>query len=187
MRRYCLFDTELGAFGIAWGEAGLARLQLPERDRARTEQRLRARFAKLESFAPPPPVEAAIREIKRYLAGEKVDFSPIGLDLTGADPFQVQVYEAARRIGWGQITTYGELASRIGSPREAREVGQALGRNPVAVIVPCHRVLAKGMKIGGFSAYGGALTKRHLLALEGVRLDDDIPFLPGLLPDRRMR
>ena len=85
-------------------------------------------------------------------------------------PFYVRVYEIARQIGWGETATYGELAARVGSPGAARGVGQALSRNPVAVIIPCHRILASGNKVGGFSAFGGTVSKERLLALEGVRL-----------------
>jgi methylated-DNA-[protein]-cysteine S-methyltransferase len=181
-RRYCLFDTALGKFGVAWSEAGLWRLQLPERDGARTERRLKTSSASLEASAPTGAVAEAIAEIRRYLAGEKVEFSSIGLDLAGIDPFHQEVYRAARGVSWGKVTTYGELARLAGAPGEAREVGQALARNPVAIIIPCHRVLAKGLKIGGFSAYGGVLTKRQLLALEGASPDEDAPLLRGLLP-----
>jgi methylated-DNA-[protein]-cysteine S-methyltransferase len=88
-------------------------------------------------------------------------------------------------LDWGQTATYGELARQVGSPGAARAVGQAMGHNPVPIIIPCHRVLAAGRKIGGFSAYGGAVTKERLLALEGVHLGDGTPLLPGLLPAGR--
>lgn len=179
--RYSLFDTPIGAFGVAWSERGLTRLQLPEMSAGATERRLRARTGCVATAEPSSYVSATVAAIRRYLGGEKVDFAGIGLDLTNADPFHAEVYEAARRIRWGEVSTYGELAGRIGHPREAREVGQALARNPVAIIIPCHRILMKGMKIGGFSAYGGTLTKRRLLALEGVNLEEGT--LPGLLPE----
>jgi methylated-DNA-[protein]-cysteine S-methyltransferase len=80
---------------------------------------------------------------------------------------------------WGETNTYCALALRAGFPDAARAIGQAMGRNPVPIIVPCHRVLASGGKVGGFSAFGGAETKTRLLALEGVQLEE--PLLPGLL------
>jgi methylated-DNA-[protein]-cysteine S-methyltransferase len=177
--RYCLFETRMGIFGLAWNERGLTRLQLPEADARATERRLRSRSASAEAAEPSGPVAGAIAAIERYLEGEKIELSTIDLDLSGADPFHAKVYDAARQVGWGEVSTYGELARHAGSPREAREVGQALARNPVAIIIPCHRILMKNMKIGGFSAYGGTLTKRRLLALEGVNLEDNL--LPGLL------
>jgi methylated-DNA-[protein]-cysteine S-methyltransferase len=118
------------------------------------------------------------------LAGECVDFSPLVLDLSGVGGFYRRIYEATRRLAWGETATYGELARRVGSPGAARAVGQAMGRNPIPLIVPCHRVLASGHGIGGFSAFGGAVTKTRLLALEGVHLGDGTPPIPGLLPSR---
>jgi methylated-DNA-[protein]-cysteine S-methyltransferase len=115
------------------------------------------------------------------MAGERIDFSAIMLDLAGVGPFHRGIYEALRRVGWGETTTYGALARQIGDPGASRAVGQAMGRNPIPVIIPCHRVLASGGKPGGFSAFGGAVTKQRLLALEGVHLDGGWPLLPGLL------
>jgi methylated-DNA-[protein]-cysteine S-methyltransferase len=167
---HCLFDTDLGPCGVAWGERGLARFQLPEADRRATERRLRLRAADSGATAPPRQIAAVIADVQRYMAGERVDFSAVALDLTGVAPFYAEIYVAARRVGWGETATYGELARRVGSPGAARAVGQAMARNPVAVIIPCHRILASGNKVGGFSAFGGALSKQKLLGLEGVRI-----------------
>jgi methylated-DNA-[protein]-cysteine S-methyltransferase len=104
------------------------------------------------------------------MAGERIDFSAVALDLAGVAPFYAEIYDAARRVGWGETATYGELARRVGAPGAARAVGQAMARNPVAVIIPCHRILASGNKVGGFSAFGGAFSKQKLLGLEGVRI-----------------
>lgn len=182
---WCLFDTAIGACGVAWSLRGLIRLQLPEADRQATEKRLRARTLSPSAAEPSPATARAIAEIQRYLTGDKVDFLSVALDLAGVSSLYRRVYEAARSVGWGHVSSYGELARLAGCPGEAREVGQALARNPVAIIIPCHRILAKGNRIGGFSAYGGTLTKEHLLSLEGVALDGDAPLLPGLLPARR--
>ena len=135
-----------------------------------TERRLQAGPEGPAPSAAPPPVARAIAGAQRYFASERIDFSNIDVDLTGVAPFYARVYEAARRVGWGETTTYGELAALAGSPGAARGVGQALSRNPVAVIIPCHRILASGNKVGGFSAFGGTVSKERLLALEGVRL-----------------
>ena len=179
---YCLFDTAIGAVGVAWSAHGVTRLQLPESSRAATERRLRGRPASAFESQPPPPIERAIDAVQRYMTGERVAFSGIKLDLTGVGPFHCSIYEALRRIGWGETTTYGALAQQAGDPGASRAVGQAMGRNPVPVIIPCHRVLASGGKAGGFSAFGGTVTKQRLLALEGVHLDGGAPLLPGLLP-----
>ena len=173
--RYCLFETPLGPFGIAWSERGLSRLQLPEADRAATEKRL---GASASACAPPPWAEQVIAAIRRHLAGERVDFASAALDLAGVGEFRRAVYEAARAVGWGQTASYGEIARRIGFAWGARAVGQALARNPVPLVVPCHRILTQDGRIGGFSAYGGTVTKQRLLALEGVRVGT--PLLPGM-------
>ena len=167
---YCLFATDLGVCGVAWNERGLARFQLPEADKRATERRLRLRAADSRAEAPPAQIAEAIADVQRYMAGERVDFSAIALDLAGVPPFYVEIYAAARRVGWGETATYGELARQAGAPGAARAVGQAMARNPVAVIIPCHRILASGNKVGGFSAFGGTVSKQRLLGLEGVRI-----------------
>jgi len=177
--RYHLFDTGIGAVGVAWSERGLTRVQLPESSRGATERRLRGRSASASPGEPPAPIRRAVAAIESYLGGERVDFSPVVLDLTGVSDFHRQIYEKARGIGWGETSTYGALARQAGFPDAARAVGQAMGRNPIPIIIPCHRVLASGRKVGGFSAFGGADTKQRLLALEGVELGE--PMLPGLL------
>ncbi|MBV9114222.1 MAG: methylated-DNA--[protein]-cysteine S-methyltransferase [Hyphomicrobiales bacterium] len=184
---YHLFDTSLGPVGMAWTGEGLARLQLPEADRPRTYRRLKARRSTTWvrtwiRASPSSMVLQAIREIKRHIGGEPPDYASVPLDLTDVSLFDRKIYEAAREIQWGRTTSYGELAELAGYPGEARETGQALGRNPIAIIIPCHRILARGKRIGGFSAHGGRLTKERLLALEGVDLEGDAPLLPGLLP-----
>ena len=93
--------------------------------------------------------------------------------------FHRRVYQVARTIPPGKTLTYGDVARRLGDPGAAQAVGQALGRNPFAIIVPCHRVVAAGGRIGGFSANGGAATKRRILAIEGA--DKDAPMLPGIV------
>ena len=168
---YCLFDTDLGACGVAWSGQGLTRLQLPEADRGATEKRLRLSSPHSSAQAPPQQIEAVIEEVQRYMAGERVDFASAVLDLTGVASFYCAVYAAAQRVGWGETATYGELARHTGAPGAARGVGQALSRNPIAVIIPCHRILASGNKVGGFSAFGGTVSKERLLGLEGVYLD----------------
>ena len=176
-----VFATSLGTCGIAWSQRGVTRLQLPERTPGATERRLRARSTGSGSGVPPAPVREAIAALVRYFAGERIDFADVALDLGDVGAFQRAIYDAMRLLGWGQTATYGDLARQAGSPGAARAVGQAMGHNPVPIIIPCHRVLAAGRKIGGFSAYGGALTKQRLLALEGVHLGGGTPLLPGLL------
>ena len=110
-----------------------------------------------------------ISDINRYFNGEKVDFTTIPLDFGSQNPFFARVYSEVRKLGWGETTTYGAVAKVLGAPRQAaRDVGQAMASNPVPLIIPCHRVLATGGKLGGFSAPGGSHSKAKMLELEGV-------------------
>jgi methylated-DNA-[protein]-cysteine S-methyltransferase len=174
MNRYFVFETAAGFCGIAWNDVGITRFQLPAKSAEGAERLVRRRLPSAEPGEPPPMVRGAIAAAKRYFAGEEVDFSGFALDLGEQLPFFQQVYAAARRIGWGQTTTYGALAKELGAgPEAARDVGQAMAQNPVALIIPCHRVLAAGGKVGGFSAPGGAAAKIRMLELEGVHLQPE--------------
>ena len=169
-RGFALVETPIGACGIAWSSRGIVGLQLPEAtaDATRTRTRLRRRWADATESAPPAGVQRAIDRVLALLAGGPVDLGDIPLDLETAPEFHRKVYEIARTIPPGQTMTYGEIAKKLGVPHESREVGQALGRNPVAIIVPCHRVLGADGKMGGFSANGGVATKRRILEIEGA-------------------
>lgn len=167
---FALFETAIGRCGIAWGERGLAGVQLPEADEGRTRARMLRRFPGAAEGAPPPAVRSAIEAIGALLRGEPSDLSDVVLDTRGVPPFHRRVYAIARSIAPGETLTYGEIAVRLGEPSAAREVGRALGRNPFPIVVPCHRVLAAGGRTGGFSAPGGVATKRRLLAIEGARV-----------------
>ncbi len=172
-----VFETELGFVAIAWSQVGLTHLALPERDREAAERRA-ARWAAeaVETLEEAPAfVSEAVALIRRYAQGEAIDFSVLPLDLAGIDPFRRAIYAAALKLGQGEVTTYGELADHAGFPRMARETGAALGRNPLPLVVPCHRILAAGGKIGGFSAPGGTVTKERLLSHEGVQLGPPPP------------
>ncbi|HEY2927581.1 methylated-DNA--[protein]-cysteine S-methyltransferase [Piscinibacter sp.] len=173
---FTLFDTAIGHCGIAWNDRGVVGFQLPEAREADTRSRLRRRFTSAQEMSPPPEIGQAIAGIVALLRGEPVDLSGVPLDMDGVPLFHRRVYELARGIGSGHTLTYGEIAAQLGEPGSARAVGHALGRNPFAIIVPCHRVLAAGGRLGGFSAPGGVETKRRLLAIEGARLDRE----PGL-------
>jgi methylated-DNA-[protein]-cysteine S-methyltransferase len=168
---YHLFETAAGCCAIAWNEAGIVRLQLPATDATATERCLRRRLPDARAGTPTAVVEDVIAAVKRYFTGQKVDFSGIRLDLGKQDEFFARIYAEARRLGWGETTTYGALAKQLGAePAAARDVGQAMARNPIPLIIPCHRVLAAGGKVGGFSAPGGSAAKIRMLELEGVRL-----------------
>jgi methylated-DNA-[protein]-cysteine S-methyltransferase len=147
---------------------------LPER----SEAVLRARLARIAAgpASPPPELRAAIAAIAALLAGEPRDLREIALDMSGVPEFQRRVYQAARNIPPGHTLSYGELARELGTPGAARAVGQALGKNPFAPIVPCHRVLAAGGRSGGFSAHGGPRTKLKMLAIERAAIGGQLPL-----------
>ncbi len=170
-QHFHLFDTTAGVSAIAWSDAGVTRFQLPASSTESAERHLRRRLPVAAPAPPPPDIVRTIAEVQRYFAGDPVDFSTVRLDLGDQDPFFTRVYAAARRIAWGQTTTYGALAHDLGAgPETARDVGQAMARNPVPLLIPCHRVLAAGGKVGGFSAPGGSTTKARMLEIEGVAL-----------------
>ena len=175
-QHYFVFETAAGFCGIAWSEAGITRFMLPSSTAEGTEHNLRRRVANAAPGSPPAHIVAAVNAAKRYFDGEQIDFSDLHLDLSGQDEFFNQIYAAARRVGWGHTTTYGTLAKQLGlGPEVARSVGQAMAKNPVPLIIPCHRVLAAGGKLGGFSAPGGSTTKQRMLELEGVSLEPPPP------------
>jgi O-6-methylguanine DNA methyltransferase len=164
---FALFDTSVGACGIAWGDRGVLGVRLPEGGERDMRAWMAERFPAAREQAPSPAARRAIDGICALLRGELTDLSGVALDMTHVPPFHRRVYEAARGIGPGATLSYGEIAARVGSPGAARAVGQALGRNPFAIVVPCHRVLAAGGKAGGFSAGGGVATKLRMLSIEG--------------------
>jgi methylated-DNA-[protein]-cysteine S-methyltransferase len=169
--QYLIFETAGGFCGIAWSGVGIRRFQLPARTAEATQKSLLRRLPRAEPGNPTPEVAEAVVAAKRYFDGEQIDFSRFQLDLAEQDEFFGKVYAAARRVGWGHTTTYGTLAKEVGAgPEAARDVGQAMARNPVPLLIPCHRVLAAGGKVGGFSAPGGSDAKLRMLELEGVRV-----------------
>jgi methylated-DNA-[protein]-cysteine S-methyltransferase len=161
-----LFETAIGVCGISWSEYGITAVQLPAAREDLTRARLRRRAPDARELPAPPQVAKAIGGITAVLAGEGAELRRIELDLAGVKPFDRRVADVARTIPAGETLTYGEIATRLGVPGEAREVGAALGRNRFPIIVPCHRVVAANGKLGGFSAPGGARTKLRLLEIE---------------------
>jgi methylated-DNA-[protein]-cysteine S-methyltransferase len=170
---YTLFDTAIGSCGIVWTARGVSGFLLPEPTSSATRHRLLSRFQGAIDTSPPPAIRQVIEAVTALLngeRGERTDLAFVPVDMDGLPEFHQRVYEVARTIPPGATLTYGEIAARLGDPGSARAVGQALGHNPIPVIVPCHRVLAAGGRRGGFSAPGGTATKLNLLALEGAQL-----------------
>jgi methylated-DNA-[protein]-cysteine S-methyltransferase len=169
--QYTLVHTAIGVCGLAWNARGLTRVQLPERSADHTEARLQRRPAIPATGPEPSHIAAAADALRRYSAGSRESFADVALDFSTLSTHDAAIYRALRNVGWGHTTTYGALAAAIGEPHAARAVGAAMARNAWPIIVPCHRVLAANGAMGGFSAYGGTMTKRALLALEGNGLD----------------
>jgi methylated-DNA-[protein]-cysteine S-methyltransferase len=176
---FCVFETAIGFGGIAWSERGVLGVQLPESDGDQVRARLRRRFPRAHEAEPPGAIQLVITGITALLHGDnRVDLSMVPLDMERVPDFARQVYAVARTIPAGETMTYGQIAKRLGDePQLAKDVGQALARNPFPIIVPCHRVLAAGGKLGGFSAAGGVATKQRLLAIERA----DAAWQPPLL------
>lgn len=179
---FAIFETAIGPCGIVWGFHGIVGVQLPEATEARTRIRLQKRFRHAREASPPPTVAATIEHIVSLLDGEKADFSNAPLDIKTLPEFNRRVYEVISSLPPGATMTYGEIAAKLGEePQAAREVGKALGENPIPIIIPCHRVLAAHGKPGGYSGSGGVKTKLRLLTIEGAKLSSE-PSLFEKLP-----
>jgi methylated-DNA-[protein]-cysteine S-methyltransferase len=176
---FALFSTALGTCGIAWNADAVTGAQLPEKDEPATRARMQRRFPTAAETTPPPHVQQAVHGITALLRGERNDLLDIPLAMNDLVPFDRDVYAAARAVPPGTTVTYGDIAKRIGEPHASQAVGQALGRNPFAPIVPCHRIVAAGGTMHGFSAGGGTATKLRMLTIEGWRSDEPTLFELG--------
>lgn len=179
---FSIFETAIGPCGIVWNDYGIIGVQLPEATLGRTRSRLQKRFREAREAEPSPEISAVIEKIVALLRGDKPDFSGAKLDIKTLPEFNHRVYKIASAIPHGAIMTYGEIAAKLGEePQVARDVGKALGENPIPLIIPCHRVLAANGKPGGYSGSGGVKTKLKLLTIEGAKLSDE-PSLFEKLP-----
>jgi methylated-DNA-[protein]-cysteine S-methyltransferase len=167
---YTFFTTSIGEVGIAWSARGIVGLGLPEVNPRLMRSHFARRYPGCAEHAPPEFVHRVMTAVVGHLEGNNRDLAAFSIDLEGVPDFERRVYEAARRIPPGSTRTYGEIAATIESPGAAQAVGQALAANPIALLVPCHRVVAAGGNIGGFSAGGGADTKRRILRIEGSEM-----------------
>jgi methylated-DNA-[protein]-cysteine S-methyltransferase len=190
-RSFAIFDTAVGPCALGWGEHGVTRVWLAEGSTDRCRERILRKYPDAAETPPPEPVAAAIERIQALLAGAKDDLADIQLDWSEAPAFDRSVLEICRAIPPGETLTYGDIARRLGDLALARGVGQALGRNPFPIIVPCHRVLGSDGKVGGFSANGGTETKLKMLTIERARtsaaptlFDDDPSFGLAAAPKR---
>lgn len=168
---YTVFPTAIGPCAVAWTARGLIGVQLPDGDAESTG----ARIARRRSATPAEPtaeIQRVIDGIAALLAGERADLAFASLDLGDAPPLHARIWAATRAIPPGETRTYGEIAASIGLPHGAQAVGVAMARNRIPLVIPCHRVLAAGGRLGGFSAPGGVDTKRRLLAIEGAVVEE---------------
>jgi O-6-methylguanine DNA methyltransferase len=167
---YYLFKTAKGEAGFALSAAGICQVILPGLKPDRIRQQLTDKYEEISAGGFPPPLLAQrlVEEAKAYFEGRPValDFP---LDLPEASAFELKVYRALQKVGYGQVQTYGWLAEQVGSPAGARAVGAALSKNPVPLIVPCHRIVRSDGSLGGFSAAGGAKLKKWMLELEAKK------------------
>jgi len=188
-QHFALFDTAIGACAIAWSEHGVCGVQLPEHQAEATRNRLHRRLPRAVETPPDGAVQRAIEGIVALLRGEARDLSFVTLDMAGIPPLRQSIYAVLRGIPPGSTRSYGEIAARLGAELTARDVGDAMGKNPFPIIVPCHRVVESGGRIGGFSANGGVATKLRLLNIERAEvgtppaLFNDLPL--AVRPRRR--
>jgi methylated-DNA-[protein]-cysteine S-methyltransferase len=167
-RGYTIFDTGIGRCGVAWGYSGVIGVQLPEAREIETRKRLFQLYPDARELRAPMNVEIAIEAITALLRGQAADFSDVTLDMTGIHVFNRRVYELTRAIPRGETRTYGDVAARLGAPGAVNSVAQAISKNPFMIIVPCHRVLEAGGYADNISPYGGTISKRRLLSIEGT-------------------
>jgi methylated-DNA-[protein]-cysteine S-methyltransferase len=178
---FSFFPTALGDCSIAWQGDSVVATRLPDARAADTGRHLAARTGATRG-EPPPVILHAIASMTALLEGERTDLTFIACDIRGIDPFAAKVYAATRAIPAGETSTYGAIAAQLGDKRLARSVGLALSRNPLPIIVPCHRIVGANGRLTGFSAAGGVATKLRMLAIEGAELDgaprlfDDLPL-----------
>ena len=181
MVHFSFFPTPLGDCGIAWTGDLIVATHLPEKSETATAARMAARTPGAVEGRPPAAIQRVIASIITLLDGHQTDLTFVACDFSRVDPFRVRVYAATRAIRPGETLTYGDIALQLGDKLLAQTVGQALGRNPLPIIVPCHRVMGANGRLTGFSATGGIETKLRMLAIERARVGD-ATMLFGDLP-----
>ncbi|MGC3982902.1 MAG: methylated-DNA--[protein]-cysteine S-methyltransferase [Steroidobacteraceae bacterium] len=182
---FCLFETPVGSCAIAWNDVGVIGVNLPEASDAALRKRMKSRFADVRETTPTAKLNRIIKQVVALLSGKPADLSGVSLDLSAVPAFHQQVYALVRTVPAGSTLSYGEVAARLGKPGAARAVGQAMGRNPFPIIMPCHRVLAANGKLGGFTAFGSTDTKLRILQIEGVQLGK--PVKPAAKANKPIR
>ncbi|WP_234682126.1 methylated-DNA--[protein]-cysteine S-methyltransferase [Bradyrhizobium monzae] len=181
-RAYAIFDTAIGRCGIVWSDSGVVAVQLPEAREIDTRRRIFQVHPEAREQAVPLNAELAIEGIVTLLQGSDPDFSDVSLDAGDVPAFNRRVYEYACTIPRGETRTYHEIAKALGASGAGHSVAQAISKNPYMIIVPCHRVLEAGGYADRISPYGGVISKRRLLALEGAHPIASKTLFEVLLP-----
>jgi methylated-DNA-[protein]-cysteine S-methyltransferase len=159
------YETPIGPVWVALSERGLVAVELS--DEPEYLIRLLPKLGYQRVVSDPKKTKTALKHIREYLSGDRRDFE-IPIDWSGLTPFQEKALRATYEIPYGQVTTYGEIASQLGNPKGARAVGRAEATNPMPLVIPCHRVLGADGGLHGYGAGKGLETKAWLLELEGV-------------------
>ncbi len=165
MRRAMIFKSPWGWMGIAESSKGIEAIVLPKRSKRAVESELRAQSNEPLQYGESERLETARRQLLDYVAGKRNAFD-VPLDLSKGTSFQRHVWRTLQRVPYGKLRSYQWIAARVGGPHYARAVGNAVGANPLPIVVPCHRIVAHDASLGGFS--GGLSMKRKLLSLEGT-------------------
>lgn len=168
-----VFPTELGWFGVLGTGRGILSLSIGHASADEVREAIRRKSADLLDSLEIAECDWCIalrRRLQQFTLGESQSFADCRLDLTGRTPFQQRVIAAVRRIEFGSTQSYGEVAAAAGAPRAARAVGTVMASNRTPILVPCHRVIASGGRLGGFSAPNGVNLKRRMLEIEDIQL-----------------
>ncbi len=181
-RAYAIFDTAIGRCGIVWSNAGVVAVQLPEAREIDTRRRIYQVHPEAREQLPPPNCELAIEGIAAMLHGDGADLADVTLDMSGVHAFNRRVYDLVRAIPRGETRTYHEIAKALGASGATHSVAQAIAKNPFMIIVPCHRALEAGNYADRISAYGGVISKRRLLSIEGAHPVASKTLFEVLLP-----
>jgi methylated-DNA-[protein]-cysteine S-methyltransferase len=181
-RAYAIFDTAIGRCGIVWSNAGVVAVQLPEAREIDTRRRIYQAHPEAREQHPPLNAGLAIEAVAAFLHGDTADPVEASLDMGGIHAFNRRVYELARAIPRGETRTYHEIAKALGASGAAHSVAQAISKNPFMIIVPCHRVLEAGNYTDRISPYGGVISKRRLLSIEGTHPTASKTLFDVLLP-----
>lgn len=160
-------DTPAGDLMVAVSENGVVALMFGDAEQA-FRLNLQDRHG-ADARRDPAKVAPVLQQLSEYFEGSRAEFT-LEFDLEALTQFQREVLVALQQVPKGSYVTYRELAQQIGRPKASRAVGQALGRNPLPILIPCHRVIATDGTLGGYSGAGGVETKRRLLEFEGAEL-----------------